>query len=86
MGNCSEPDPEEVRRVKDEVEAELLRMPGVTGVGVGYKVVGGRTSSKLAIRVYVEHKREVPEGEAIPKEIRGVPTDVIERRFVLHSG
>jgi hypothetical protein len=83
MCNCDDMDLEEVRRVKDEVEAGLLRRPGVTGVGVGYKVVGGRTTNTLAIKVYVKHKGDVPEGEAIPKIIRGVPTDVVERRFVL---
>ena len=86
MCNCGEPDREQVERVKEEVEADLLSRPGVTGVSVGYKVVGGRTTARLAIRVYVKHKHDVPEGEAIPKVIRGIPTDVIERRFVLHAG
>ena len=55
-------------------------------MGVGYKVIGGRRTDRLAIRVYVEKKQDVPEAEAIPKMIRGVPTDVIERRFVLSAG
>lgn len=75
---------DEIRRIKQEAEGELLRRPGITGVDVGYKYIGGRETGILAIRVFVETKREVPDPEAIPKEIRGVPTDVIERRFVLH--
>ena len=77
---------DEIRRIKTEVEAELLKLPGVTGVDVGYKHVGGKKTDVLSIRVYVEQKKDVPEKEAVPKQIEGIPTDVIERRFVLHSG
>jgi hypothetical protein len=75
---------DEIRRIKTEVEAELLKLPGVTGVDVGHKYVGGKETDVLAIRVYVKEKKDVPEEDAVPKQIRGVPTDVIERRFVLH--
>jgi len=75
---------DEIRRIKTEVEAELLKLPGVTGVDVGYKYVGGKQTDTLAIRVYVEEKKDLPKEDAIPKQIRGIPTDVIERRFVLH--
>jgi hypothetical protein len=78
-------DPEEVRRIKREVEADLLTRPGVVGVDVGYKHTGGRKTDVLAIRVYVAEKKEVVCGETIPAEIQGVPTDVIERRFELHN-
>lgn len=77
---------DEITRVKTEVEAELLKLPGVTGVDVGYKYVGGKKTDVVAIRVYVKKKRDVPEKDAIPKKIRDIPTDVIEREFVLHSG
>jgi hypothetical protein len=76
---------DEIRQIKSEVEAELLRLPGVTGVDIGFKFVGGKKTNILAIRVYVKEKKTVPEKEAVPKEVRGVPTDVIERRFVLHA-
>lgn len=77
---------EEVRRVKKRVEKELLEIPGVTGVDVGYKYVGGKKTDVLAILVYVEKKKkDVPEKEMIPKKIDNIPTDVKERRFVLHS-
>jgi hypothetical protein len=85
MSNNLEPDIEYVRWIKEEVESELLQRPGVTGVGIGYKIVGGHATDVLAIRVYVKHKQDVSETEAIPSEIGGIPTDVIERRFVLHS-
>ena len=77
---------EEIRRVKEEVEKELLKIPGVTGVDIGYKYVGGKKTDVLSIRFYVEKKKkDVPEKEMIPKKIDNIPTDVIERRFVLHS-
>jgi hypothetical protein len=75
----------ELRQVKEEVEAELLARPGVTGVDIGYKEVGGHPTDVVAIRVLVEEKRDSPPDEAIPPEIGGHPTDVIERRFELHA-
>jgi hypothetical protein len=77
-------DLDEIRRIKTEVEGELLKLPGVTGVDVGYKYVGGKKTNTLAIRVYVEEKKDVSAEEAVPRQIRGIPTDVIQRRFVLH--
>mgnify|MGYP001826054280 CR=1 FL=1 len=76
---------DEIRHIKAEVEAELLKLPGVTAVDVGRKIVDGKKTDVLAIRVYVKEKRDVPEEEVVPKQIQGVPTDVIERHFVLHS-
>ena len=74
----------EVRRIKREVEDDLLRRAGVTGVDVGPKLVGGKKTGMPAIRVYVERKGEYPSGEEIPKTVQGAQTDVVERRFVLH--
>lgn len=76
---------DEIRRIKAEVEGELLKLPGVAGVDVGYKYVGGKKTDVIAIRVLVKEKKDVPEEDSVPKEIRGVPTDVIERTFELHS-
>ncbi len=76
---------DEIRRVKKESEGELLELPGVSGVDIGHKIVAGKETDLLAIRVYVEEKRDVPQEEAIPEEIQGVPTDVIERKFFLHQ-
>ena len=76
----------EIRPTKQAAEADLLKRAGVTGVDIGYKYVGGKKTDVLSIRVYVEQKRDVPEKDAVPKQIQGIPTDVIERRFVLHRG
>ena len=85
MCDSGEMDKDKIRRIKEEVEGELLKRPGVTGVDVNYKVVGGHKTDRLAIRIYVEKKRDVPKKEAIPETIGGVVTDVIERRFVLKN-
>ena len=39
---------DEVRRVKEGVEKELLTLPGVTGVDIGKKIVGGEKTDELA--------------------------------------
>ncbi len=75
---------EEIRRIKERAEADLLRRPGVTGVDIGPKIVNGQDTGQQAIRVYVSNKHDVPENETIPQEIDGVPTDVIERVYKLH--
>jgi len=73
----------EVRPVKQAVETRLLKKPGVTGVDIGYKYVAGKKTDKLAIRVFVKEKKDVPKKDRVPKIIRGVRTDVIQRKFVL---
>ena len=77
---------EEIRRIKARIEGDLLKLPGVTGVDIGEKHVGGKPTGELAIRVLVRSKTPadtVPPGELIPHTIDGVPTDVIERDFEL---
>lgn len=72
-------------RIKESVEGDLLKRPGVTGVDVGFKYVGGKKTNQIAIRVLVAEKKDVPPAERIPDTIQGVKTDVIQRKFVLTS-
>jgi hypothetical protein len=86
---CDQERLSEIRRIKQEAEAGLLGLPGVTGVDIGYRIVGGEKTGELAIRVYVAEKKapeDVPASERIPQAIQDIPTDVIERRFLLHPG
>ena len=79
---------EEIRGIKARVEGDLLKLPGVTGVDIGYKHVGGKPTGELAIRVLVRTKKPadaVPPSERIPPTLDGVPTDVIERDFTLKT-
>jgi hypothetical protein len=62
-----------IKAVKMKHEEQLMRLPNVTGVGIGEK--GG----KEVIRVFVTHK--VPESslrpeEIIPKSVEGYEVDV----------
>jgi hypothetical protein len=53
----------------------------VHAVGIGRKVVGGKPTKQLAVRVYVVQKIAdslVPPIYRIPESVDGVPTDVIE--------
>ncbi len=72
---------EEVSRVKVDVEQDLLNLPNVTGVFTGRKVTGGVDTGQVAIVVTVSEKKDVPAKQAVPKEINGVPTDVIEEKI-----
>ena len=74
----------DIRPVKLSAEADLLKRSGVTGVDIGKKIVKGQKTDELSIRVYVEKKKDVPKEKAIPEEIDGIKTDVIQRKFVLN--
>ncbi|MEV4054310.1 hypothetical protein AB0J55_24205 [Amycolatopsis sp. NPDC049688] len=76
---------DELVAIKERVEQELLGRPGVTGVDVGYKEVGGERTDQVAIRVHVARKTDdIPHEERIPEQIEGAVTDVVERRYELH--
>src|SRR5436305_700706 len=73
---------EEIRSVKASVETELLRRPGVTGIGIGVRYVAGERTTELALVVFVtEKKRQLAPDELIPPIIRGIRTDVREATF-----
>ncbi|WP_027717149.1 hypothetical protein [Desulfovirgula thermocuniculi] len=68
-------------RALQKSRPQLLRLPNVVGVGVGIKQVAGEATGKKALVVFV--KKKVPPGELarahrVPREIEGVPTDVVE--------
>jgi hypothetical protein len=85
---------EELQRLKEIKAAKrdgLISLPNVTGVGIGRKVVGGKYTDQMAIRVYVSKKlpKERLKGdERIPGEVEDVPTDVLqigEPRLLTHT-
>jgi hypothetical protein len=69
---------QELRSIKETLEDELMKRPGVVGVDIGFKQVGGRATDELAIRVLVQEKRDVASDQNIPPTIRDVKTDVIQ--------
>ena len=68
-----------ITAAKEKNEERLMRLPNVTGVGIGKK------AGKAVIKVFVTHK--VPESalrpqEFVPKLLEGYETDVEEIGFV----
>ncbi len=51
---------------------------------MGLKVCEWQKTDQVAIRIYVNEKRDVPPEERIPSNIQGVVTDGIEHKIVLH--
>lgn len=71
---------DDLSAIKERAAEVLMRLPGVTAVGIGGRERGGRIGGDLVIKVFVADKRpldEVPPGERIPAEFEGVPTDVV---------
>lgn len=70
------------RRMRDVfpiVHARLKAIPGVVGVGIGFRQVGGELTLEPVFTVDVIEKKapgDVPPGEMIPSEIEGFPVDV----------
>src|SRR5438046_1144717 len=67
--------------VHDAAKAELMKIPGVIGVGIGLKQVDGKMTDQICFRVYVHAKKsaeEVPAAEIIPAQVQGFPTDVLK--------
>jgi hypothetical protein len=64
------------------VERAIVRTAAnVHAVGIGRKSVDGKTTSQLAVRVYVVQKIAdplIPPSYRVPASIDGIPTDVIE--------
>lgn len=55
--------------------------PDVVGVGIGFRTVRGIPTQEVALKVYVRQKIHpllVKDGQVIPTEVEGVPTDVEE--------
>lgn len=62
-----------------EVREEMQKIPGVAGVSVGLREVGSSLTDEIVFQVLVNEKKgphELQPGDLIPKEIRGVKTDV----------
>ena len=64
-----------IEAVKSKYEEQLMRLPNVTGVGIGEK------AGKAVIKVFVMHKvfeSSLRPQEIIPKLLEGYDTDVEE--------
>jgi hypothetical protein len=71
----------EALQAKEAHKAEIMAKPNVVGVGVGYKVRGGREAQELSVITLVERKISkdgLDPGALVPRSVNGVTTDVIE--------
>jgi hypothetical protein len=72
---------EEMDRMLAQARAEFLNIPGVRGVGFGYREKAGRLTEELAWKVYVTEKKPkeaLPESQVIPAKFLGFHTDVVK--------
>lgn len=70
--------------VLNQIRDEWLARPGVTAVGLGFKWRHGLMTEEVAIRVHVVRKKaptELSDLERFPKEVQGVPVDVVEATY-----
>ena len=68
-------------RTAKRLDDKLLECKGVVGVDVDYKQVKGQKTDAFSITVFVKKKiakEELSVDEAVPAEIEGIPTDVVE--------
>lgn len=68
--------------VKRRYERELLGKGNVIGVGIGYKMTGGRATEELSTVVLVSSKIRpfsiLAPYDAVPSRLEGITTDVLE--------
>ncbi len=72
---------QKILEVKRAIEDGLLAIPGVHGVSIGSKRVGGQPTDRMAIAVHLTKKRpleEIAENERILPEYQSIPTDIME--------
>jgi hypothetical protein len=71
----------EAKYMKSQYSKQIMGMPNVVGVGIGYKEASGKKLDELCITVLVRKKLPIealPSSGLIPHELEGVKTDVIE--------
>ncbi|MBW2738875.1 MAG: hypothetical protein JRE64_08510 [Deltaproteobacteria bacterium] len=69
------------QEVKEANEEKILALPNVLGVGIGYKEIGGKETTELCIKVYVEKKlpqKELSAKEIVAETVDKIKTDVQE--------
>ncbi len=72
---------EKVQKALKKKKKQLLKLPNVVGVGVGFKQVGGVTTGQPAVVVLVEKKvpaAQLLPNQMVPQTVDDVATDVIQ--------
>ena len=72
-------DIEAMKAVKRKYGESLRSLPHVKFLGIGPKIRGGRPTGEMSVKVYVDEKldeEELAEGDRVPPDLEGIPTDV----------
>lgn len=72
---------DKVQAVKRAYGDQLMRLPNVIGLGIGYRMAHGERTDQVALIVLVSSKlpsTSLQPEELLPREIEGVPIDVQE--------
>ena len=70
-----------INDVLERHKEALLALPGCTAVAIGKKMVAGHRTDTDCIVVFVQQKRPTELPNAVPTQLEGIPTDVLERTF-----
>ena len=71
----------DINAVIERHRTELLALPGCSAIAMGKKIVSGKTTETDCIVVFVRKKGQYAPADAVPAELDGFPTDVVERDF-----
>ena len=82
MESISKEEVENVKKILQRHKDEIKKYE-IQGTGIGFKTKNGERTNKLAIIIYVKKKKNIDElnkekTSMIPKEIEGIPTDIVE--------
>jgi hypothetical protein len=82
MDSVSKEEVDNVKKILERHKDEIKKYE-IQGTGVGFKTKNGEITNKLAIIIYVKKKKNIDElnkekTSMIPKEIEGIPTDIVE--------
>lgn len=79
----------QLKEIKKKYRTELRKKANVKAIGIGKKIIAGKISEELCIRVYVEKKiakSRIKEEDLIPETLDGYKTDVIEIGTIRFQG
>ncbi len=84
MPHVTPTDMDKAVEIFEKIRDEWMKRPGVTAVDLGFKWSEGKMTDQLSIRVHVVRKKdkdELTDEELFPKEVNGIPVDIIEATY-----
>ncbi len=82
-------DREAIQRAYEKALRTFGHRPEVTGVDIGYKYQDGQRGEEVVLRVHLREKLApdlVEPAQLLPREIDGVPLDVIQGNYTPSGG